>query len=307
MHFTTLHSHHLPQPVITSFIRRVRSKAVAQELQAGAARSTTVLRVVHDEMVELLGGANPAAIAIGSSGVSSYLLVGVQGSGKTTTCAKLAVMLQRTHYKSVLLVSLDNRRPAGQQQLALLAAQWGISSLPISPNQQPLDIVARAKDVANRQGHDCVVYDTAGRLRVEEELMTEIAAVRDALSPLTETLLVADAGIGNEAVRIATAFHARVPLTGIILTRLDGAARAGAALSMSDQTRVPVKLIGTGERVDDLKVARDKLCCIIIEKKFIACLTNVPLRLLFRFLIRRVPLIEYWGASSTQAHVVFTV
>jgi signal recognition particle subunit SRP54 len=244
------------QAVIGGFLQRVRDKAVGQELTGAAARTSTVLRVVHEEMVELLGGSQPAAIAVGSGGVSSYLVVGVQGSGKTTTCGKLAVMLQRMHYKSVLLVSLDNRRPAGQEQLQLLACQWGVASLPIVPGQQPLDIVARAQEAARQHGHDCVVYDTAGRLRVEEELMREIASVRSAIEPLAETLLVADAGLGNEAVRIAASFHARVPLTGIILTRLDGAARAGAALSMSEQTRVPVKLVGTGERVDDLKVSK---------------------------------------------------
>ena len=234
----------------------MREKAVGQTLQEQAAKSTTVLRVVHEEMVELLGGSEAVPVAVGSSGTSSYLVVGVQGSGKTTTCAKLAVMLQRTHYRNVLLVSLDNRRPAGQEQLAILAAQWGVACLPIVPAQQPLHIIARAKAAAQQHGHDCVLYDTAGRLRVEDELMQEIAAVREALAPVTETLLVADAGLGNEAVRIAAAFHARVPLTGIILTRLDGAARAGAALSMSQQTGVPVKLVGTGERVDDLKVSK---------------------------------------------------
>jgi signal recognition particle subunit SRP54 len=227
---------------------------VGQELESRATKTSTVLSIVHEEMVQLLGGSSPAPIAVGSGAVSSYLVVGVQGSGKTTTCAKLAVFLQRLHYRSVLVVSLDNRRPAGQEQLALLATQWGVASLPIVPGQQPLEIVARAKEAARLNGHDCVLYDTAGRLRVEEELMQEIASVRSALSPLTETLLVADAGLGNEAARIAAAFHARVPLTGIILTRLDGASRAGAALSMSEQARVPVKLIGTGERVDDLKV-----------------------------------------------------
>jgi signal recognition particle subunit SRP54 len=244
-----------PQPVISSFTQRVRAKAVGQELESRATKTSTVLRIVHEEMVELLGGSEPAPVSVGTGACSSYLVVGVQGSGKTTTCAKLAVMLQRLHYRSVLVVSLDNRRPAGQEQLSLLAAQWGVQALPIIPGQQPLEIVARAKEAARLNGHDCVVYDTAGRLRVEEELMQEIAAVSGALAPLTETLLVADAGLGNEAVRIAAAFHARVALTGIILTRLDGASRAGAALSMSEQARVPVKLIGTGERVDDLKVS----------------------------------------------------
>ncbi len=234
----------------------MRHKAVGQELQARDTKSSTVLRCVHEEMLQLLGGSDPAPIAVGTAAVNSYLVVGVQGSGKTTTCAKLAVMLQRAHYNSVLLVSLDTRRPAGQEQLALLAQQWGVASLPIVPDQQPLQIVARAQAAALQHGHDCVLYDTAGRLRVEQQLMQEIELVRHALAPLTETLLVADAGLGNEAVRIAAAFHAAVPLTGIVLTRLDGAARAGAALSMMEQTRVPVKLVGTGERVDDLKVCR---------------------------------------------------
>jgi signal recognition particle subunit SRP54 len=271
---------HASQPVIASFIQRVRSSAVGQE-HAAATKTTTVLRVVHDEMVALLGGTEPAAIAVGSGGVSSYLVVGVQGSGKTTTCAKLAVMLQRMHYKSVLLVSLDNRRPAGQEQLALLAAQWGVASLPILHGQQPLDIVARAKAAALQHGHDCVLYDTAGRLRVEEELMQEIAAVRDAIAPVTETLLVADAGLGNEATRIAAAFQARVPLTGIILTRLDGAARAGAALSMSEQTRVPIKLVGTGERVDDLKVNKTPRAKIVCRAGSLPSTINTSLSCVF--------------------------
>ena len=148
----------LLQPVIASFIERVRRKAVGQELLSQSTKTSTVLRVVHDEMLLLLGGSEPAPIAVGSGAVSSYLVVGVQGSGKTTTSAKLAVMLQRTHYKSVLLVSLDNRRPAGQEQLYLLASQWGVASLPIVPSQQPLDIVARAQQAARAHGHDCVVY-----------------------------------------------------------------------------------------------------------------------------------------------------
>jgi len=145
------------QPVITSFMERVRRRAVGQQLVDNQCKTTTVLRVVHDEMLQLLGGSQPAAIAVGSGACSSYLVVGVQGSGKTTTCAKLAVMLQRAHYRSVLLVSLDNRRPAGQQQLQLLAQQWGVACLPIVPLQQPLDIVARAKEAARAHGHDCVV------------------------------------------------------------------------------------------------------------------------------------------------------
>ena len=180
------------------------------------------------------------------------MLVGLQGSGKTTTAAKIALRLKNRERKKVLMASLDVQRPAAQEQLAQLGKQTGVATLPVVAGERPVAITRRALDVARREGYDVVMYDTAGRLHVDEELMLEVAAVRDAAAP-HQTILVADAMTGQDAVNVAKAFGERAGVTGIILTRVDGDARGGAALSMRAITGKPIVFIGTGEKIDALE------------------------------------------------------
>ncbi len=180
------------------------------------------------------------------------LMVGLQGSGKTTTSAKLARLLKERERRKVLLASLDVNRPAAQEQLAVLARQIAVTSLPVVALERPVAIAKRALDVGRREGYDVVILDTAGRLHIDEMLMQEVVAVRDATQP-TETLLVADALTGQDAVNLAKSFAERVGITGIVLTRIDGDARGGAALSMRAVTGRPIKFIGTGEKLDALE------------------------------------------------------
>ncbi|MEM9682623.1 MAG: signal recognition particle protein, partial [Pseudomonadota bacterium] len=182
----------------------------------------------------------------------AILMVGLQGSGKTTTTGKLALRLQDRENKKVIMASLDVARPAAQEQLKVLGEQAGVATLPIVAGQQPVEIARRAMEAARLGGFDIVLLDTAGRLHVDEALMDEVAAVRDASMPL-ETLLVADAMTGQDAVNVAETFNDRVGLTGIVLTRVDGDARGGAALSMRAVTGCPIKLLGVGEKLEDLE------------------------------------------------------
>ena len=181
-----------------------------------------------------------------------FMLVGLQGSGKTTTTAKIALRVKERERKKALMASLDVRRPAAQQQLAVLGVQADVSTLDIVPGEPPVAIAKRAVQTAALEGFDLVLLDTAGRLAIDEELMAEVAAVRDAVSP-HETLLVADSMTGQDAVTVARNFNERVGLTGIVLTRVDGDARGGAALSMKAVTGCPIKLLGTGEKLDALE------------------------------------------------------
>jgi signal recognition particle subunit SRP54 len=178
--------------------------------------------------------------------------VGLQGSGKTTTAGKMALRLKTRERKKVLMASLDVQRPAAQEQLAQLGRQIGVTTLPIVAGERPVAITRRALDVARREGYDVVMYDTAGRLHVDEELMLEVAAVREVANPY-QTLLVADAMTGQDAVNVAKAFGERAGVTGIVLTRIDGDARGGAALSMRAITGKPIVLLGTGEKIDALE------------------------------------------------------
>jgi signal recognition particle subunit SRP54 len=237
-------------PVVRDFIAAVREKAVGQEVLRSITPGQMVVKVVHDHLVRLLGGAG-AALDLGAP-PAVVLLCGLQGSGKTTTAAKLAKRLHEKERKKVLLASLDVQRPAAQQQLEVLARQAEVASLPIVPGQQPLEITRRALETARREGFDVLILDTAGRLHVDPALMDELVAVRD-LSRPHEVLLVADALTGQDAVNVATQFQARVDLTGIILTRMDGDARGGAALSMRAVTGRPIKLVGVGEKLDALE------------------------------------------------------
>jgi signal recognition particle subunit SRP54 len=246
--------------VVRDFIGVVREKAVGQEVLRSVTPGQMVVKIVHDHLVEVLGGgANRGRGPDGAAGIDlnaappvAVLLVGLQGSGKTTTCAKIALRLRTRERKKVLMAGLDVQRPAAQEQLAQLGRQVGVATLPVVAGERPVAIARWALDVGRREGYDVVLLDTAGRLHVNEELMLEVAAVREAAQP-HQTLLVADALTGQDAVNVAKAFGERAGITGIVLTRVDGDARGGAALSMRSITGKPIVLIGTGERVEALE------------------------------------------------------
>ncbi len=238
-------------PVVKDFVDRVKEKAVGQEVLRSVTPGQMVVKIVNDQLVEMLGKeAEPVNLA--ATPPVPILLVGLQGSGKTTSCAKIALRLRDREKKKVLMASLDVRRPAAQEQLKVLGEQAAIATLPIVPGEPPVAIAKRALQSGALEGYDVVLLDTAGRLAINEELMAEVAAVRDASKP-AETLLVADAMTGQDAVTVAENFHAKVGLTGIVLTRVDGDARGGAALSMRAVTGCPIKLLGTGEKLDALE------------------------------------------------------
>jgi signal recognition particle subunit SRP54 len=240
-------------PVVRDFVAAVREKALGQEVLRSVTPAQMMVKIVHDHLVDVLGGeARPDGIDLNAPPPVVILLVGLQGSGKTTTAAKIALRLKRRDRKKVLLASLDVQRPAAQQQLAVLARQVGVTSLPIVPGEKPVAITRRALATGRSEGYDVVILDTAGRLHVNEELMLEVAAVREVAKP-HETLLVADAMTGQDAVNVAKAFGERAGLTGIVLTRTEGDARGGAALSMRAITGKPIVLIGTGEKIDALE------------------------------------------------------
>jgi signal recognition particle subunit SRP54 len=237
-------------PVVKDLVARVRERAVGQEVVRSVTPGQMVVKIVHDELVAVLGADDSDLSLGGPPGV--ILMAGLQGSGKTTTAAKIARRLRTRERKKVLLASLDTQRPAAQQQLEVLARQVEVASLPIVPGQKPLDIARRALDAARREGHDVLILDTAGRLSIDEALMAELVEVRDLAKP-HETLLVADALTGQDAVNTARIFQERVGVTGIVLTRMDGDARGGAALSMRHVTGRPIKLVGVGEKLDALE------------------------------------------------------
>ena len=242
-------------PVVKDFVNAVREKAVGQEVLRSVTPGQMVVKLVHDHLVATLGGGpgdNDGAINLNAVPPAAILMVGLQGSGKTTTAAKIARLLQTRAKKKVLLASLDVARPAAQEQLATLAKQIGGASLPIVAGEKPLAIAKRALDTGRREGYDAVILDTAGRLHIDEPLMQEVAAVHEITQP-TETLLVVDSLTGQDAVNLGKSFAERVPLTGIVLTRIDGDARGGAALSMRAVTGKPIKFLGTGEKLDALE------------------------------------------------------
>src|SRR3984885_15430801 len=237
-------------PVVKDFIDKVRPRAIGEGVIRSVTPGQQVVKIVHDVLVETLGAEN-AGLDLGSA-PAPILMVGLQGSGKTTTSAKLGLMLQTKEKKRVLMASLDVRRPAAMEQLKILGEQAGVATLPIVANQMPLDIARRAMAAARVGGYDVLILDTAGRQHIDEGLMAEVAAVRDAVKP-HETLLVADSLTGQDAVNIAKSFNERVKLTGIILSRADGDARGGAALSMRQVTGAPIKFLGVGEKLDALE------------------------------------------------------
>ena len=238
-------------PVVKKLIEDVTVKATGADILRSVTPGQMVIKLIHDHLVEMLGG-DTVGLNLAAAPPMAIMMVGLQGSGKTTTTAKIGKRLQEKEKKKVLMASLDVARPAAQEQLKTLGEQASVATLPIVAGQQPVDIAARAMQAARLGGFDVVILDTAGRLHVDEQLMNEISAVRDSTGPI-ETLLVADAMTGQDAVNVAEGFHERVNLTGIVLTRVDGDARGGAALSMRATTGQPIKLIGVGEGLDALE------------------------------------------------------
>ncbi|MBN9091095.1 MAG: signal recognition particle protein [Reyranella sp.] len=254
-------------PVVRQFVDEVRPKAIGADVIRSVTPGQMVVKIVNDHLVEMLGG-TVADLDLNAIPPVVILMVGLQGSGKTTTSAKIGYRLAQgpqgmaaemfgtegtfAGRRKVMMASLDTRRPAAQQQLKVLGEQTGVPTLPIVPLEMPLAITRRAMETARREGFDVLILDTAGRLSIDEELMTEVRQISDLAKP-KETLLVADAMTGQDAVNTAKAFNERLAVTGIVLTRVDGDSRGGAALSMRAVTGRPVKLIGVGEKFDALE------------------------------------------------------
>ncbi len=251
-------------PVVRQFIDSVRPKAIGADVIRSVSPGQMVIKIVNDHLVEMLGG-TVSDLDLNAIPPVVILMVGLQGSGKTTSSAKIGYRLSQgpqgmaaefggsfSVKRRVMMASLDTRRPAAQQQLAILGQQTGLPTLPIVPLEMPLAITRRALETARREGFDVLILDTAGRLSIDEELMKEVADISELAKP-KETLLVADAMTGQDAVNVAKAFNDRLAVTGIVLTRVDGDARGGAALSMRAVTGRPVKLIGVGEKFDALE------------------------------------------------------
>ncbi|UYN95315.1 MAG: signal recognition particle protein [Enhydrobacter sp.] len=252
-------------PVVRQFIDEVRPKAIGADVIRSVTPGQMVVKIVNDHLVEMLGG-TVADLDLNAIPPVVILMVGLQGSGKTTSSAKIAYRLSQgpqgmaagmfegtfAAKRKVMMASLDTRRPAAQQQLKVLGEQTGVPTLPIVPLEMPLAIARRALETARREGFDVLILDTAGRLAIDEELMAEVKQISELAQP-KETLLVADAMTGQDAVNVAKAFNERLAVTGIVLTRVDGDARGGAALSMRAVTGRPVKLIGVGEKFDQLE------------------------------------------------------
>ncbi len=241
-------------PVVKDFIAKVRVQAVGESVIRSVTPGQQVVKIVHDELVEMLsGGEGAAELLIDGEPPAVILMAGLQGSGKTTTSAKLALRLKTRHRKKVLMASLDVRRPAAMEQLKVLGEQAGVDTLPIVPGQRPADIARRAQTAARLSGYDVLILDTAGRTTIDEQMMAEAAEVAAITAP-HEILLIADALTGQDAVETARRFNERLRLTGLILTRMDGDGRGGAALSMRAVTGVPIKFLGVGERIDGIDI-----------------------------------------------------
>jgi len=237
--------------VVRSFTDKVREQAIGATVVKSVTPGQMVVKIVHDQLVETLGS-DAQAIDLNAPAPVAIMMVGLQGSGKTTTTAKLARRLTQRDKRKVLMASLDVYRPAAQEQLAVLGRDLAIDTLPVVAGQMPIQIAQRALQAGRLGGYDVVLLDTAGRTTLDEEMMAEAAAVKSAAQP-HEVLLVADSLTGQDAVNLARAFDTKVGLTGIVLTRVDGDGRGGAALSMRAVTGKPIKLIGTGEKTDALE------------------------------------------------------
>ena len=239
-------------PVVRRFIDAVTEQAVGQSVLRSVTPGQQVVKIVNDALVEMLGGDEVAELDLNAAPPVVIMMVGLQGSGKTTTTAKLAKLLKEKQGKKVLMASLDVNRPAAQEQLKVLGEQVDVATLPIIVGQQPTEIATRALQSAKLQAVDVLLLDTAGRLHVDQQLMDEMQAVAGISTP-REVLLVVDSLTGQDAVNVAQAFTAQVPLTGVVLTRMDGDARGGAALSMRAVTGKPIKFAGTGEKLDAIE------------------------------------------------------
>ncbi len=240
-------------PVARDFIKAISEKAAGQSVTKSITPGQQVVKIVHDELIHVLAGDNDNAGELKiDNPPAPILMVGLQGSGKTTTSAKLAKRLKEKNGKRVLMASLDVQRPAAQEQLAVLGTQIGVDTLPIVKGQNAVDIAKRAKQQATMGGYDVYILDTAGRLHIDKELMNEVQSVRDVATP-RETLLVVDGLTGQDAVNVAEEFDGKVGITGVVLTRMDGDGRGGAALSMRAVTGKPIKFVGLGEKMDALE------------------------------------------------------
>ena len=241
-------------PVVRRFIDAVTEKAIGQDVLRSVTPGQQVVKIVDDELVRMLGGEDGGVSELNFAAKPPVviMMVGLQGSGKTTTTAKLGKLIREKHGKKSLMASLDVNRPAAQEQLKVLGEQIDVATLPIVEGQQPVDIARRAMESAKLQAADVLLLDTAGRLHVDEALMAEMKAIAGVSTP-TEVLLVVDSLTGQDAVNVAQSFTGEVPLTGVVLTRMDGDARGGAALSMRYVTGKPIKFAGTGEKLDALE------------------------------------------------------
>ena len=239
-------------PVVRSFVDSVTAQAVGASVLKSITPGQQVVKIVNDALVEMLGS-ETSDLDLNVAPPAIIMMVGLQGSGKTTTTAKIAKRLTEKERKKVLMASLDVNRPAAQEQLAVLGEQVNVATLPIVQGQQPVEIAKRAMQAAKLQGYDVLLLDTAGRLHVDTQLMDEMQAVARTATP-AEILLVVDSLTGQDAVNVAKSFGEQVAVTGIVLTRMDGDARGGAALSMRSITGKPIKFVGTGEKLDGLDV-----------------------------------------------------
>jgi signal recognition particle subunit SRP54 len=238
-------------PVIKDFLGKVREKAIGADVLRSVTPGQQIVKIVHDILVDTLG-AESEGLNLDAVPPAVVMMIGLQGSGKTTSTAKIALRLTNRDKKKVLMASLDTRRPAAQEQLKVLGEQTGVATLPIIAGQAPADIARRALQAAKLSGYDVLMLDTAGRLHIDEALMAEIAEIRDLARPV-ESLLVADSLSGQDAINVAKTFKERIGISGIVLTRIDGDGRGGAALSMRAITGAPIKLLGTGEKIDALE------------------------------------------------------
>ena len=236
-------------PVVKDFIHNVTVAAVGHDVLKSITPGQMVVKIVYDELVKTLGR-DVVELNLAAVSPATILMLGLQGSGKTTSTAKLGHFLQTKRRKKVLMASVDIYRPAAQQQLAILGQQAHIDTLDIIAGELPLQIADRAMDKARRGGYDILIIDTAGRLHIDDTLMSELKTLKEKIKPI-ESLLVADTMIGQDAITMAQSFHTQISITGIILTRVDGDARGGAALSMRAVTQCPIKFLGTGERINE--------------------------------------------------------
>ena len=238
--------------VVKSFIDSVKVRSLGQEVAQSLTPGQQFVKIVNEELVNILGETN-SELDLKASPPVGIMLIGLQGSGKTTTCTKLARLLKEEHKRNPLLVPADVYRPAAIKQLKVLAKQIGVDSFDTQPGQDPVEICIQSMDYARRNGHDVVLIDTAGRLHIDEELMNELKNIKREVNP-TEILLVADAMTGQDAVNISSSFNDALDINGVVLTKMDGDARGGAALSIKSITGIPIKFFGTGEKLDALEV-----------------------------------------------------